>query len=115
MRLQTWAIGLLLAALLYGGRSASAQYSEPATPAPYNPIALAEVTGAARTAVQAGQNNIRPCHRTPTSEGFLRAQSAQLQSDSPSTTRSLSGLSKILAESWPRMLLPTHGDSAGKR
>src|SRR3984885_4626807 len=65
MRLQTWAIGLLLAALLYGGRSASAQYSEPATPAPYNPIALAEVTGAARTAVQAGQNNYQTLSQNP--------------------------------------------------
>src|SRR3984957_4200758 len=57
MRLRTWAIVLLLGAPLYGERSASAQYRAPATPAPYNPIALAEVTGAARTAVQAGQNN----------------------------------------------------------
>src|SRR3984885_4888277 len=65
MRLRSWAIALLLAALLYGGWSASARYSAPATPAPYNPIALAEVTGAARTAVQAGQNNYQTLSQNP--------------------------------------------------
>jgi outer membrane protein TolC len=59
MRFRTWANTLLLAASLHGGLAAFAQYSPPATPAPYNPIALAQVTGAPRAAVQAGQNNSR--------------------------------------------------------
>jgi outer membrane protein TolC len=65
MRLRTWAVAMLLGAPLYGGLTASAQYSAPATPAPYNPIALAEVTGAARTAVQAGQNNYQTLSQNP--------------------------------------------------
>ena len=65
MRLRTWAIAMLLGAPLYGGLTASAQYSPPATPAPYNPIALAEVTGAPRTAVQAGQNNYQTLSQNP--------------------------------------------------
>jgi outer membrane protein TolC len=65
MRLRTWAIAMLLSAPLYGGLTASAQYSAPATPAPYNPIALAEVTGAARTAVQAGQSNYQSLSQNP--------------------------------------------------
>ncbi len=56
---------MLLADLLFGGLAASAQYSAPATPAPYNPIALAEVTGAPRTAVQAGQNNYQTLSHNP--------------------------------------------------
>jgi outer membrane protein TolC len=47
----------LLSPALLGGAAAFAQYSTPATPAPYNPIALADVTGAPRTAVQAGQKS----------------------------------------------------------
>jgi outer membrane protein TolC len=65
MRLRTWAIAMLLGAPLYGGFTASAQYSAPATPAPYNPIALAEVTGAARTAVQTGQSNYQTLSQNP--------------------------------------------------
>jgi outer membrane protein TolC len=65
MRLRTWAVAMLLGAPLYGGLTASAQYSAPTTPAPYNPIALAEVTGAARTAVQAGQNNYQTLSQNP--------------------------------------------------
>jgi outer membrane protein TolC len=65
MRFRTWARAMLLAGPLYGGLSASAQYSAPATPAPYNPIALAEVTGAPRTAVQAGQNNYQTLSQNP--------------------------------------------------
>ncbi len=57
MRFRALAIAVLLGAPLNGELVASAQYSAPATPAPYNPIALAEVTGAPRTAVQARQNN----------------------------------------------------------
>ena len=57
MRFRTWAKVRQLALSLHMGLTATAQYSAPATPAPYNPIALAEVTGTPRTAVQAGQNN----------------------------------------------------------
>jgi outer membrane protein TolC len=53
----------LICALL-GGAVAFAQYN-PATPAPYNPIALAEVTGGPRTAVQAGQNNYQALSQNP--------------------------------------------------
>ena len=65
MRFRTWATAMLLAAPLYGGLTASAQYSAPATPAPYNPIALAEVTGTPRTAVQAGQNHYQTLSQSP--------------------------------------------------
>jgi outer membrane protein TolC len=65
MLLRTWAIAMLLGAPLYGGLTASAQYSAPATPAPYNPIALAEITGAPRAAVQAGQNNYQTLSQNP--------------------------------------------------
>jgi outer membrane protein TolC len=50
---------------MYGGLTAFAQYSAPATPAPYNPIALAEVTGTARTAVQAGQKSYQSLSQNP--------------------------------------------------
>src|SRR6202789_4225493 len=43
----------------------AAQYNPPATPAPYNPIAVAEVTGALRSAVQAGQNNYQTLSQNP--------------------------------------------------
>jgi outer membrane protein TolC len=65
MQPQTWAIAMLLCAPLYGGLTAFAQYSAPATPAPYNPIALAEITGTPRTAVQAGQNNYQTLAQNP--------------------------------------------------
>src|SRR3984885_13454641 len=52
-----WNQLLLRGRALLGGVGAHAQYNAPATPAPYNPIALAEVTGAPRAAVQAGQSN----------------------------------------------------------
>ena len=65
MRYRTWAGAILLGAPLYGGLAAPAQYSAPATPAPYNPIALAEVTGAPRTAVQAGQSNYQTLSQNP--------------------------------------------------
>ncbi|MGA7341230.1 MAG: TolC family protein [Terracidiphilus sp.] len=65
MLFRTWATAMLLAGLLLGGLSASAQYSAPATPAPYNPIALAEVTGAPRAAVQAGQKNYQTLSQNP--------------------------------------------------
>jgi outer membrane protein TolC len=65
MRLLIWAIAMVLGAPLYGGLVASAQYSTPATPAPYNPIALAEVTGTPRTAVQSGQSNYQTLSQNP--------------------------------------------------
>ena len=65
MRFRTWAKAMLLGALLFGGLVAAAQYSAPATPAPYNPIALAEVTGTPREAVQAGQNKSEALSQNP--------------------------------------------------
>ena len=56
---------LLLSCTLLGGTVAFAQYNPPATPAPYNPIALAEITGAPRAAVQAGQNNYQTLSQNP--------------------------------------------------
>ena len=55
----------LLGPALLGGVGALAQYSPPATPAPYNPIALAEVTGAPRTAVQTGQSKYQSLSQNP--------------------------------------------------
>ncbi len=65
MRCRPWNKLLLLTSTLLSGAGAFAQYSAPATPAPYNPIALAEVTGAPRTAVQAGQNNYQTLSQNP--------------------------------------------------
>jgi outer membrane protein TolC len=65
MRFRTWASVMLICVLLCGARGASAQYSTPATPAPYNPIALAEVTGTPRTTVQAGQKSIQILSQDP--------------------------------------------------
>jgi outer membrane protein TolC len=56
---------LLLGSFLLGGVGALAQYNPPTTPAPYNPIALAEVTGTPRAAVQAGQNNYQTMSQNP--------------------------------------------------
>jgi outer membrane protein TolC len=56
---------LLLGSSLLGGAGALAQYNPPSTPAPYNPIALAEITGAPRAAVQAGQNNYQTLSQNP--------------------------------------------------
>src|SRR5580698_3648968 len=56
---------LLLTCTLLGGGVVLAQYNPPATPAPYNPIALAEVTGAPRAAVQAGQSNYQSLSQNP--------------------------------------------------
>ncbi len=56
---------LLLGSTLLGGVGAFAQYNPPATPAPYNPIALADVTGAPRTAVQAEQKNYQTLSQNP--------------------------------------------------
>jgi outer membrane protein TolC len=56
---------LLLSCALIGGTVVFAQYNPPATPAPYNPIALAEITGAPRAAVQAGENNYQTLLQNP--------------------------------------------------
>src|ERR1700683_850797 len=64
MRRRPWN-KLLLSCGLLGGGVAFAQYNPPATPAPYNPIALAEITGAPRAAVQAGQNNYQTLLQNP--------------------------------------------------
>jgi outer membrane protein TolC len=56
---------LLLGCTLFGSAVASAQYNAPATAAPYNPIALAEITGTPRAAVQAGQNNYQSLSQNP--------------------------------------------------
>jgi outer membrane protein TolC len=56
---------LLLSCTLLGSAVAFAQYNAPATPAPYNPIALAEITGTPRAAVQAGQNNYQTLSQNP--------------------------------------------------
>jgi outer membrane protein TolC len=74
MRFRTWARAMLLTSALYGGLRAAAQYSAPATPAPYNPIALAEVTGAPRTAVQARQNNFQTLSQNPYLGGISSGQ-----------------------------------------
>jgi outer membrane protein TolC len=60
-----WSKLLLLSTALLGGVEAPAQYDPPATPAPYNPIALAEVTGTPRAAVQAGPSNGQTLTQNP--------------------------------------------------
>jgi outer membrane protein TolC len=65
MRHRLWSTLLVVSSVLLGGAGASAQYDPPATPAPYNPIALAEVTGTPRTAVQTGQNNYQSLTQNP--------------------------------------------------
>jgi outer membrane protein TolC len=57
MRYKPWTKLLLLSCVLLREVGAFAQYNTPATPAPYNPIALAEVTGGPRATVQAEQTN----------------------------------------------------------
>ena len=65
MRCKLWRELLLIGSALVGGVGALAQYSPPATPAPYNPIGLAEVTGAPRTAVQTRQSNYQTLSQNP--------------------------------------------------
>jgi outer membrane protein TolC len=65
MRCRPWDKLLLLSPALLGGVVALAQYNPPATPAPYNPIALAEVTGTPRAAVQGAQNNFQTLSQNP--------------------------------------------------
>jgi outer membrane protein TolC len=65
MRRRLWNELVMLSGALLGGAAAFAQYNPPSTPAPYNPIALAEVTGASRAAVQAGQSNYQALSQNP--------------------------------------------------
>jgi outer membrane protein TolC len=65
MRCRVWNKLQLLSPALLGGAVAFAQYNPPATPAPYNPIALAEITGAPRAAVQSGQTNYQNLSQNP--------------------------------------------------
>ena len=65
MQRRRWDALLLLCCTIQSGGVALAQYNPPATPAPYNPIALAEITGAPRAAVQAGQNNYQTLSQNP--------------------------------------------------
>ena len=65
MRWRPWNELLLLSCALLGRAASFAQYNPPATPAPYNPIAVAEVTVASRAAVQAGQNNYQALSQNP--------------------------------------------------
>jgi hypothetical protein len=60
MRFRIWARAIL-GAPLFGGLTALAQYVVPATPALYNPIALAEMIGGRLPrAAHAGQNRSPP-------------------------------------------------------
>lgn len=65
MRFRIWARTILFGAPLLGGLAALAQYGAPGTPAPYNPVALADVTGAPREAVQAQQNGYQALSQNP--------------------------------------------------
>jgi outer membrane protein TolC len=64
-RCRTWHKLLLLCPAFLGGVGGIAQYGPPTTPAPYNPIGLAEVTGAPQTAVQAGQSSYQTLAQNP--------------------------------------------------
>ena len=80
---------------------AFAQYNPPATPAPYNPIALAEVTGAPRTAVQAGQSNYQTLSQNPylggVPSGKLSAAPAALSLEDAVTLGLKQNLGGVLA------------------
>ncbi len=65
MQRKPWTELLVVSFGLLGGSVAFAQYNAPATPAPYNPIALAEITGAPRAAVQSGQINYQTLSQNP--------------------------------------------------
>src|SRR5271156_7027534 len=85
MRRRRWNQLLLLGCAFLGGVGGHAQYNAPATPAPYNPIALAEITGAPKAAVQAGQNNYQTLSQNPylggVSTGRLSATPVALSLD----------------------------------
>jgi hypothetical protein len=76
MRFRSRINAMLLGAPLFGALTASAQYSPPATPAPYNPIALGEVTGAPREAVQAGQSSYQSLSQNPYLGGVPEGKSS---------------------------------------
>lgn len=60
MQLRRWATEIMLIGASFScGLYAHSQYNGPATPAPYNPIALSEITGAPRTAVEARQKSFQ--------------------------------------------------------
>jgi outer membrane protein TolC len=65
MDYRPWKKLFLLSPAILSGVGGLAQYNPPATPAPYNPIAVAEVTGAPRAAVQAGQNDYQTLSQNP--------------------------------------------------
>jgi outer membrane protein TolC len=65
MDYRPWKKLFLLSPAILSGVGGLAQYNPPATPAPYNPIAVAEITGAPRAAVQAGQNNYQTLSQNP--------------------------------------------------
>jgi outer membrane protein TolC len=96
-----WNRLLLLSSALLGGVGASAQYSAPATPAPYNPIALAEVTGTPRTAVQSGQKNYQTLAQNPylggTPAGKLSATPVELSLEDAVTLGLKQNLGGVLA------------------
>ncbi len=66
----------LLGLILLEGAKALAQYNSPATPAPYNPIALADVTTAPRSAVQATQSNYETLSQNPYLGGVAAGKSS---------------------------------------
>ena len=116
MRRRPWNQLLLLSCALLGGAGALAQYSPPATPAPYNPIALAEVTGAPRAAVQAGQNNYQTLSQNPYLGGVACGKTQRNASGAfPRRRRRPRTQAKSRWSSGDGCSLPTRGDSAGKR
>jgi len=58
VRLRIWSKSILFGAPLFDGLTAFAQFGTPTTPAPYNPVALGEVTGAPREAVGYGTKDL---------------------------------------------------------
>ena len=116
MRRRPWNELLLLSCTLLGGAVAVAQYNPPATPAPYNPIALAEITGAPRAAVQAGQNNYQTLSQNP----YLGGVPAGRLSATPVALSLEDAVARGLKQNLGGVLgygcqLPMRGDSAGKR
>ncbi len=101
IRYKPWNKALLISSSLLGGAGAFAQYNAPATPAPYNPIALAEVTGSPRTAVQSGQNNDHTLSQNPylggVPQGQLSATPVELSLDSAVALGLKQNLAGVLA------------------
>ena len=101
MRCGSWSKLLLLSSALLSGGAALAQYNPPATPAPYNPISLAEVTGTPRTAVQAGQSSYQSLAQSPylggVPVGTLSATPVALSLDDAVTLALKQNLAGVLA------------------